>query len=210
MVFHLEHFLIFRLVLVRFREGELGLVLLLLILVKFDNVFIKNFFELDVQQNILELENILIGDHSVVLSDPQYLVVLILHQIQSRILGDILLVKNPRVVVQESLLHWLSAVEGNFLSFDDQIELPCDDVLQIELSDFGILLSHLVLGVTLFVPLLEDGIDILDAFIYLGSLDIGFTDETLAEEIMAAAKKNEFAVSEFVQALVLSEAFQRK
>ena len=38
----------------------------------------------------------------------------------------------------------------------------------------------------------------------------GFTDETLANEIMAAAKKNEFAVSEFVQALVLSKAFKTK
>ena len=38
----------------------------------------------------------------------------------------------------------------------------------------------------------------------------GFTDETLAEEVTAAAKKNEFAVSEFVQALVLSEAFKAK
>ena len=38
----------------------------------------------------------------------------------------------------------------------------------------------------------------------------GFTDETLANEIMVAAKKTEFAVSEFVQALVLSEAFRTK
>ena len=38
----------------------------------------------------------------------------------------------------------------------------------------------------------------------------GFTDETLANEIMAAAKNNEFAVSEFVQALVLSDAFKTK
>jgi len=37
-----------------------------------------------------------------------------------------------------------------------------------------------------------------------------FTDQTLANEIMAAAKNNEFAVSEFVQALVLSEAFKTK
>lgn len=38
----------------------------------------------------------------------------------------------------------------------------------------------------------------------------GFTDEDLAEEIVAAAKNENFAVSEFVHALVLSEAFQRK
>ena len=38
----------------------------------------------------------------------------------------------------------------------------------------------------------------------------GFTDQTLANEIMSAAKENEFAVSEFVQALVLSKAFKTK
>lgn len=35
----------------------------------------------------------------------------------------------------------------------------------------------------------------------------GFTDEDLAEEIVAAAKAEDFAVSEFVQELVASEAF---
>ena len=38
----------------------------------------------------------------------------------------------------------------------------------------------------------------------------GFTDEPLADEIMASAKENQFTVSEFVQALVLSEAFKTK
>ena len=38
----------------------------------------------------------------------------------------------------------------------------------------------------------------------------GFTDQTLANEIIAAAKQNEFAVCEFIQALVLSKAFKTK
>ena len=38
----------------------------------------------------------------------------------------------------------------------------------------------------------------------------GFTDEDLADEIVTAAKAEDFAVSEFVQALVASEAFGRK
>ncbi|MCH1507335.1 MAG: DUF1588 domain-containing protein, partial [Verrucomicrobiales bacterium] len=38
----------------------------------------------------------------------------------------------------------------------------------------------------------------------------GFTDEPLANQIMAAAKQNEFAVSTFVQALVLNETFKMK
>ncbi len=38
----------------------------------------------------------------------------------------------------------------------------------------------------------------------------GFSDEDLADEIMNAAKTGDFAVSEFVQALVLSEPFHRK
>lgn len=38
----------------------------------------------------------------------------------------------------------------------------------------------------------------------------GFTDEDLADEIVAAAKAEDFAVSEFVQALVASDAFHRK
>ncbi len=38
----------------------------------------------------------------------------------------------------------------------------------------------------------------------------GFTDEDLANEIVAAAKKEDFAVSEFIRALVQSEPFQKK
>ena len=38
----------------------------------------------------------------------------------------------------------------------------------------------------------------------------GFTDVDLADEIVSAAKEEDFAVSEFVQALVLSEPFGRK
>lgn len=38
----------------------------------------------------------------------------------------------------------------------------------------------------------------------------GFTDEDLADEIVAAAKEEEYAVGAFVQALVASEAFGRK
>ena len=38
----------------------------------------------------------------------------------------------------------------------------------------------------------------------------GFTDEDLAREIVASAKSKEFAVSEFLQALVQSEAFRKK
>ena len=38
----------------------------------------------------------------------------------------------------------------------------------------------------------------------------GFTDEDLADEIVGAAKEEDFAVSAFVQALVTSEAFRRK
>ena len=38
----------------------------------------------------------------------------------------------------------------------------------------------------------------------------GFTDESLANEVMTVAKENEFAVSEFLQALVQSDAFKSK
>ena len=38
----------------------------------------------------------------------------------------------------------------------------------------------------------------------------GFTDEDLAKEIVGAAKKQDYIVSEFIQALVASEAFGRK
>jgi hypothetical protein len=38
----------------------------------------------------------------------------------------------------------------------------------------------------------------------------GFTDEDLADEIAKAAKEEDFAVSEFVRALVGSEAFSSK
>ena len=38
----------------------------------------------------------------------------------------------------------------------------------------------------------------------------GFTDVDLADEIVNAAKEEDFAVSAFVQALVGSEAFQKK
>jgi len=38
----------------------------------------------------------------------------------------------------------------------------------------------------------------------------GFTDEDLADEIVAAAKTEDYSVSEFVQALVASEPFGRK
>ncbi len=38
----------------------------------------------------------------------------------------------------------------------------------------------------------------------------GFTDEDLANEIMAEAKRGNFTVSEFVQALVRSQPFRRK
>ncbi len=38
----------------------------------------------------------------------------------------------------------------------------------------------------------------------------GFTDEDLANEIVSAAKRKEFAVSEFIHALVQSETFRTK
>jgi hypothetical protein len=38
----------------------------------------------------------------------------------------------------------------------------------------------------------------------------GFTDEDLASEIVAAAKEQDYSVSEFIQELVASEAFGRK
>ncbi|MEN9020153.1 MAG: DUF1585 domain-containing protein, partial [Verrucomicrobiales bacterium] len=38
----------------------------------------------------------------------------------------------------------------------------------------------------------------------------GFTDEPLANQIMASAEENEFAVSEFLHALVQNEAFKSK
>ena len=38
----------------------------------------------------------------------------------------------------------------------------------------------------------------------------GFTDEDLADEIVAAAKEQDYTVSEFIQALVMSEPFGRK
>ena len=38
----------------------------------------------------------------------------------------------------------------------------------------------------------------------------GFTDEDLAHEILAAAKTKQYSVSEFIQALVLSELFRQK
>ena len=38
----------------------------------------------------------------------------------------------------------------------------------------------------------------------------GFTDEELANEILVAAKDNQYAVSEFIHALVQSKPFQSK
>ena len=38
----------------------------------------------------------------------------------------------------------------------------------------------------------------------------GFTDEDLANEILAAAKNKRYAIREFVQTLVLSKPFQTK
>ena len=38
----------------------------------------------------------------------------------------------------------------------------------------------------------------------------GFTDEDLAKEILAAAKAKQYSVSEFIQALVLSQTFRTK
>jgi len=38
----------------------------------------------------------------------------------------------------------------------------------------------------------------------------GFTDEDLADEIVTAAKVEDYSISEFIQALVASEAFGRK
>lgn len=38
----------------------------------------------------------------------------------------------------------------------------------------------------------------------------GFTDQTLAEEIVNAAKSKDYSVKEFIHALVLSESFRTK
>ncbi|MDG2170567.1 MAG: DUF1585 domain-containing protein, partial [Opitutales bacterium] len=38
----------------------------------------------------------------------------------------------------------------------------------------------------------------------------GFTDEDLANEIVDSAKQESYSVSEFIHALVQSEAFQKK
>ena len=40
--------------------------------------------------------------------------------------------------------------------------------------------------------------------------DIPRTDEDLANEIVGSAKKDDYAVSAFIQALVRSEAFRKK
>jgi len=46
--------------------------------------------------------------------------------------------------------------------------------------------------------------------VYALGRPFGFTDENLAEEIMAAAKSKQYIVSEFIKTLVSSEKFRRK
>jgi hypothetical protein len=74
-------------------------------------------------------------------------------------------------------------------AFDDYFELR-DRVAQRE-PDFARGFTEALIGYSLGRP-------------------FGFTDEELAQEILAAAKAKQYSVSEFIKTLVSSEKFRRK